>query len=97
MREINTPELWDGFRAIAHRDGDDIVLMSKNGQPLGRYFPEIVAALAALPAEHFSLDGELVVPFAGVLSFDADVYKRQALRGLVLGRCVSLPLSLIHI
>ena len=71
MREINTPELWDGFRAIAHRDGDDIVLMSKNGQPLGRYFPEIVAALAALPAEHFSLDGELVVPFAGALSFDA--------------------------
>jgi ATP-dependent DNA ligase len=62
---------WDGFRMLAHRDGDEIVLMSKNGQPLGRYFPEIVAALAALPAQYFSVDGELVVPFAGALSFDS--------------------------
>jgi ATP-dependent DNA ligase len=62
---------WDGFRALAHRDGDRVAIVSKNGQPLSRYFPEIVAALAALPADHFSLDGELVVPFAGALSFDA--------------------------
>lgn len=62
---------WDGFRALAHRDGDEVTITSKNGQPLARYFPEIVAALAALPADRFSLDGELVVPFAGALSFDA--------------------------
>jgi ATP-dependent DNA ligase len=62
---------WDGFRALAHRDGTSVELMSKNGQPLSRYFPEIVAALAALPAGDFSLDGELVVPIAGALSFDA--------------------------
>jgi ATP-dependent DNA ligase len=63
--------LWDGFRAIAHRDGDDVALMSKNGQPLGRYFPEVVDALRALPADRFSIDGELVVPIEGALSFDA--------------------------
>jgi ATP-dependent DNA ligase len=62
---------WDGFRALAHRDGDAVAITSKNGQPLSRYFPEVVAALKALPADRFSLDGELVVPYAGALSFDA--------------------------
>ena len=36
---------WDGFRCIAFRDGKDIYLQSKAGQPLARYFPDIVAAL----------------------------------------------------
>jgi ATP-dependent DNA ligase len=62
---------WDGFRALALRAGSDIAIASKSGQPLARYFPEIVAALAALPVERFALDGELVVPLAGALSFDA--------------------------
>jgi ATP-dependent DNA ligase len=62
---------WDGFRAIVHRTGDDIAIVSKHGQPLARYFPEIVAALQALEHDGFSLDGELVVPDAGALSFDA--------------------------
>lgn len=62
---------WDGFRCLAHRDGDDIALVSKSGQPLTRYFPEIAASLRALRDEKFSLDGELVVPLAGALSFDA--------------------------
>jgi ATP-dependent DNA ligase len=62
---------WDGFRAIVHRDGDAVSIMSKHGQPLSRYFPEIVAALSALEHDGFSLDGELVVPDAGALSFDA--------------------------
>jgi len=62
---------WDGFRCLAHRDGSDVRLVSKAGQPLARYFPEIVAQLASLPFERFSLDGELVVAHAGALSFDA--------------------------
>ncbi|BDE06011.1 ATP-dependent DNA ligase [Vulcanimicrobium alpinum] len=61
---------WDGFRALVHRDGDRVAITSKNGQPLARYFPEVVAALAALGADGFSLDGELVVPVAGAFSFD---------------------------
>ena len=44
---------WDGFRCLAFRQGDEVVLQSKAGQPLGRYFPEIVAALLALPKEPF--------------------------------------------
>jgi ATP-dependent DNA ligase len=62
---------WDGFRCLAFRDGADVALQSKAGQPLGRYFPEIADALARLPAKRFVLDGELVVPLAGALSFDA--------------------------
>jgi ATP-dependent DNA ligase len=61
---------WDGFRCLAFRDGKSIELQSKSGQPLGRYFPEIVAALLKLKANKFVLDGELVIPFADGLSFD---------------------------
>ncbi|MBV8299965.1 MAG: ATP-dependent DNA ligase [Candidatus Eremiobacteraeota bacterium] len=62
---------WDGFRCLAFRDGRDVALQSKAGQPLGRYFPEIAGALAGLSTKRFVLDGELVVPLAGAFSFDA--------------------------
>jgi ATP-dependent DNA ligase len=61
---------WDGFRCIAFRDGDAVRLQSKAGKPLGRYFPDVVAALRALGARRFVLDGEIVVPVDGMLSFD---------------------------
>ncbi len=61
---------WDGFRCIAFRDGDRIELQSKSGQPLARYFPDLVAALASLKAKQFVLDGEIVIPISGRLSFD---------------------------
>ena len=38
---------WDGFRCLAFRDGDEVRLQSKAGKPLGRYFPDQVASLAA--------------------------------------------------
>src|SRR4051812_12290228 len=62
---------WDGFRCLAFRDGDNIVLQSKAGQPLGRYFPEIVAALQKIEAKKFVLDSEIVVEVGGHLDFDA--------------------------
>ncbi len=52
---------WDGFRCLAFRSGNDVALQSKAGQPLTRYFPEIVEALRALAARSFVLDGEIVV------------------------------------
>jgi len=61
---------WDGFRCLAFRNGDDIALQSKAGQPLGRYFPEIIEALRALPLKGYVLDGELVVEIDGAFSFD---------------------------
>jgi ATP-dependent DNA ligase len=62
---------WDGFRCLLARTGQSITLSSKSGQDLRRYFPEIAAAAAALPAKHFILDGEIVVPDGRSFSFDA--------------------------
>ena len=51
--------------------GRAVDLRAKSGKPLGRYFPEVVAMLAALAAERFVLDGELVIEIDGRLAFDA--------------------------
>jgi ATP-dependent DNA ligase len=53
---------WDGFRCLAFRKGDQVLLQSKSGQPLGRYFPELVEALGELPVKTFVVDGEIVIP-----------------------------------
>ena len=62
---------WDGFRCVAVRDGADVVLWSKTGKPLGRYFPEIVSMLGRIRAKKFVLDGELLISSGGAVSFDA--------------------------
>jgi ATP-dependent DNA ligase len=62
---------WDGFRCIAFRDGRKVELRSKSGQPLARYFPEVVESLLNVRADRFVLDGELVIPDGSALSFDA--------------------------
>ncbi|MEO5588853.1 MAG: ATP-dependent DNA ligase [Gemmatimonadaceae bacterium] len=61
---------WDGFRCLAFRDGKDVRLQSKSGQPLERYFPEVVENLLALAPRQFVLDGELIVAVNDALSFD---------------------------
>lgn len=61
---------WDGFRCLAFRDGEEVELQSKSGQPLARYLPDVVSALAALAPRRFVLDGELVIPVDGDLSFN---------------------------
>lgn len=62
---------WDGFRCIAVKQGDAVALFAKSGKPLGRYFPDMIELLAALPSGDFVLDGELTIPIDGRLSFDA--------------------------
>lgn len=61
---------WDGFRCLAFRDGERVELHSKAGKSLNRYFPEIVAGVAALDARAFVLDGEIAVPAGRAFSFD---------------------------
>ena len=61
---------WDGFRCLVFRNGRNVVLQSKAGRPLTRYFPDVVDAVLALKAETFVLDGEIVVPQNGAFSFD---------------------------
>jgi ATP-dependent DNA ligase len=61
---------WDGFRSLAFKDGKNVELQSKSGQPLGRYFPELISALQQIKAKKFVLDGEIVIPVQGSFSFD---------------------------
>jgi ATP-dependent DNA ligase len=62
---------WDGFRALARRERDDVTLASRSGKPLGRYFPEVLDLLRALKERHFLIDGELIISLDDTLSFDA--------------------------
>lgn len=61
---------WDGFRCLAFRDEQEVALQSKSGQPLARYFPDVAAGLRDYGAKRFVLDGELVIPVKGDLSFN---------------------------
>jgi ATP-dependent DNA ligase len=62
---------WDGFRCLAFRSGAEVEIKAKSGKSLSRFFPEVLANLRALSQETFVLDGELVIPVDGELSFDA--------------------------
>lgn len=61
---------WDGFRCIVFRENEQIELRSKNGQPLARYFPEVVEFFKRLAAPHFVLDGELIIMRGDKISFE---------------------------
>jgi ATP-dependent DNA ligase len=62
---------WDGFRCIARRDGDEIEMISRSGKPLGRYFPEVLEMLGRVKQKRFTIDGELIIPVADRLDFEA--------------------------
>ncbi|WP_457514375.1 ATP-dependent DNA ligase [Streptomyces sp. TE33382] len=61
---------WDGYRAIVHRDGDEVVIGSRTGKPLTRYFPELVTAFRDSLPPRCVIDGEIVVAHEGRLDFD---------------------------
>jgi ATP-dependent DNA ligase len=61
---------WDGFRCLAFKDSERVELHSKSAKLLTAAFPDIADALRALKPATFVLDGELVIPVNGVLSFD---------------------------
>jgi len=62
---------WDGFRALVFRDGDEILIQSRDEKPLNRYFPELLEPLrSGLPAR-CALDGEIVIVRHNELDFDA--------------------------
>ena len=62
---------WDGFRCIVFRDGDEVILGSRNERPLTRYFPEILPPLRASLPDRCVVDGELVIATPGGLDFEA--------------------------
>ncbi|HUR15290.1 MAG TPA: ATP-dependent DNA ligase [Mycobacteriales bacterium] len=61
---------WDGFRCVVFRDGDEVVLGSRNEKPLTRYFPEVVEAVRANLPARCVVDGEIVIAGDGGLEFE---------------------------
>jgi bifunctional non-homologous end joining protein LigD len=51
---------WDGYRAIAVRDGDRVRLLSRNEKDLTLEYPAVVSAVRSVRAPSFTLDGEIV-------------------------------------
>ncbi|HKY28036.1 MAG TPA: ATP-dependent DNA ligase [Pyrinomonadaceae bacterium] len=62
---------WDGFRALVFRDGDDVLIQSRDEKSLNRYFPELIEPLCSQLPERCVLDGEVVLMKDGALDFDA--------------------------
>ena len=62
---------WDGFRTLIFRDGNEILLQSRDSKPLNRYFPDLIDPLLAQLPERCALDGEIVIAHDGALDFDA--------------------------
>src|SRR5918998_6741242 len=62
---------WDGFRTLIFRDGDEILIQSRDEKPLARYYPELIDPLKAQLPERCVLDGEIVIVQLGGLDFEA--------------------------
>ena len=62
---------WDGFRSLIFRDGNEVMLQSRDEKPLNRYFPELIAPILKQLPKRCVLDGEIVVAQNGALDFDA--------------------------
>ncbi len=62
---------WDGFRVLVFRDGDEVLLQSREGKSLNRYFPELMEPIRRMLPTHCVLDGEIVIANGKGLDFDA--------------------------
>jgi ATP-dependent DNA ligase len=61
---------WDGFRTLIFRDGDELLIQSRDEKPLERYFPELIEPLKAQLPERCVLDGEIVIALGDALDFE---------------------------
>jgi ATP-dependent DNA ligase len=86
---------WDGFRALAFRDGPQVVLQSRDEKPLNRYFPELAAPLAAGLPERCVVDGEIVIAGAEGLDFDALLLRIHPAASRVAKLAAASPASFI--
>jgi ATP-dependent DNA ligase len=86
---------WDGFRCLAFRDGRNVELQSKSGQPLARYFPELTSALRELTPQKFVLDTEIIVPVKGILSFDDLLQRIHPAESRIKKLAVQTPAKLV--
>lgn len=86
---------WDGFRTLVFKDGGKVHLCSRNGQPMERYFPEVVARLAEKLSGDLVLDGELIIAGAKGLDFDSLQLRIHPAASRVLKLSKEIPASYV--
>jgi ATP-dependent DNA ligase len=86
---------WDGFRAIVFRDGDEMLIQSRDLKPLDRYFPELAAPLRASLPERCVVDGEVVISRDGALDFEALLLRIHPAASRVKMLAASSPASFV--
>ena len=86
---------WDGFRAVALRDAEGVVLQSRDLKPLNRYFPELESALETLLPAGCAIDGEIVIAGPAGLDFDALLQRIHPAASRVRRLAIETPASFV--
>src|ERR1044072_2699715 len=86
---------WDGFRTLVFRDGDEVLLQSRDTRPMNRYFPELVARLQAALPERCGVDGEVVIVGEQGLDFEALLLRIHPAESRVKTLAENLPASFV--
>ena len=88
---------WDGFRCIVFRDGDDVILTSRNERPFNRYFPELIEPLKQSLPDRCVVDGEIVLPstIGEGLDFDALLQRIHPAESRVQRLALDTPASMV--
>jgi ATP-dependent DNA ligase len=86
---------WDGFRALAFRDGDEVYLQSRDEKPLNRYFPELLAPLKEQLPPRSALDGEIVIAGDEGLAFEALLLRIHPAASRVAMLAQQMPASMV--
>src|SRR6266540_3211829 len=86
---------WDGFRTLVFRDGAEILLQSRDEKAMNRYFPELVAPLAAALPARCVLDGEIVIVGSAGLDFEALLLRIHPAESRVKLLAASTPASFV--
>ncbi len=86
---------WDGFRTLVFRDGDEVLLQSRDGKPMNRYFPELGPPLAAALPARCVVDGEVVIVGTHGLDFEALLLRIHPAASRVARLAAEMPASLV--
>jgi ATP-dependent DNA ligase len=86
---------WDGFRVLVFRDGDELLLQSRDSKPLDRYFPDLRAPLLAQLPARCVLDGEIVIAGPDGLAFEALQMRIHPAASRVAKLARELPASIV--
>jgi ATP-dependent DNA ligase len=86
---------WDGFRAIIFVENDDIYICSRNGQPLQRYFPELLPVIAKAFPRPCIVDCEIIIAGDRGIDFDGLQMRIHPADSRVRKLAAEMPASLV--